>query len=325
MKILIRADASQTIGTGHVIRCLALAHELKAHQHEVDFLSLPLEGNLISTLISQGFTVIQNPTQSYDLCIVDHYDLTAEDEHQFRRFSKKIMAIDDWTERVHDADLILDPSISTKSQLRKTLNSPAAFLGGPEWLLLRKEFSEVKKSTLPRTEFKTVLIFFGGTDPQDQIIHYYSHIKNLNLGLKFQFLVSEQHPRADEFKNLALPNHIHFYFSPPSVAELMKSADVYLGSSGTVTWERMCLGLTGLVVSIIDNQVDNARTSHELGYHIDLGRHTEVSPEMAIQALEKLLQTPEDLITMSRKCFQQVDGLAAERFVRDILPNLILS
>ncbi len=38
MKISIRADASAIIGTGHVMRCLALARELRARDHEVSLL-----------------------------------------------------------------------------------------------------------------------------------------------------------------------------------------------------------------------------------------------------------------------------------------------
>ena len=52
MKIVFRADASSIIGSGHIIRCLNLAEELKKNGADITFISRAHKGNL-NELISQ--------------------------------------------------------------------------------------------------------------------------------------------------------------------------------------------------------------------------------------------------------------------------------
>ena len=47
MKVVFRVDASLQMGTGHVMRCLTLANELKQQNHEIVFICRELTGNLI--------------------------------------------------------------------------------------------------------------------------------------------------------------------------------------------------------------------------------------------------------------------------------------
>ena len=46
--VVIRADASQVIGSGHVMRCLTLAERLRRRGEDVTFVSRELPGNLIA-------------------------------------------------------------------------------------------------------------------------------------------------------------------------------------------------------------------------------------------------------------------------------------
>ena len=48
-KILIIADSSSKIGSGHIIRCLTLAFELRKNNFECIFICCDLNGNLISS------------------------------------------------------------------------------------------------------------------------------------------------------------------------------------------------------------------------------------------------------------------------------------
>ena len=66
-RILIRCDASLTIGSGHVMRCRTLARELRRCGAEVIFLCRRQHGDLINLLESE-FPVLPLPEQSLALC-----------------------------------------------------------------------------------------------------------------------------------------------------------------------------------------------------------------------------------------------------------------
>lgn len=57
MKVFIRADASIQIGTGHVMRCLTLAGDLRQFGMEVSFISRVLPGDLCDYVESKGLKV----------------------------------------------------------------------------------------------------------------------------------------------------------------------------------------------------------------------------------------------------------------------------
>jgi len=57
MKVVIRADASLQIGTGHVMRCLTLAEALKEKGAQAEFICREHEGNLIDFIQGKGFKV----------------------------------------------------------------------------------------------------------------------------------------------------------------------------------------------------------------------------------------------------------------------------
>ena len=54
MKIAFRADASIDIGSGHVMRCLALADALRARGDETLFLCRELPGHLCDAKIGRA-------------------------------------------------------------------------------------------------------------------------------------------------------------------------------------------------------------------------------------------------------------------------------
>ena len=57
MRVLIRTDGSLRIGTGHVMRCLALAEGLRTRGQQVSFICRAHAGNLIQVIEQQGFVV----------------------------------------------------------------------------------------------------------------------------------------------------------------------------------------------------------------------------------------------------------------------------
>ena len=72
--VVFRVDSSTTIGTGHVMRCLSLAHELKSKVKHIAFLSRDLPNNIGQTITKYGYPLtllygrhdIQNPSSDSD-------------------------------------------------------------------------------------------------------------------------------------------------------------------------------------------------------------------------------------------------------------------
>ena len=56
MRVMFRADASFSIGSGHVMRCLTLANALNEKGETVEFICRDLPGNLIVYIENKEFT-----------------------------------------------------------------------------------------------------------------------------------------------------------------------------------------------------------------------------------------------------------------------------
>ena len=57
MQIFVRADSGTDIGTGHVMRCLTLAKQLRKMNFCVEFISKKLDGNITELLKKNGFKI----------------------------------------------------------------------------------------------------------------------------------------------------------------------------------------------------------------------------------------------------------------------------
>ena len=157
MLAVIRADTSTSIGSGHVMRCLTLAHRLKKEKNaKVVFVMRVLPGNLIGVVKKQGFEVLKllPANQKYSLngyglwltvpmevdaqqtiealqhylqkhgcdvadrLIVDSYALDEQWEQMLRPYCREIMVIDDLANRRHDCDILLDQNFYLNKDVR---------------------------------------------------------------------------------------------------------------------------------------------------------------------------------------------------------------
>ncbi|GED14527.1 UDP-2,4-diacetamido-2,4,6-trideoxy-beta-L-altropyranose hydrolase [Aneurinibacillus migulanus] len=191
MQVAFRVDASYSIGTGHVMRCLTLAHEIKERlDADVIFLCRTDPGNMCDYIAAQGYRVypirISQPLQQQvdartvqdilvqisgvDWLIVDHYSLDATWERMIRISgeARHIFVIDDLANRSHDCEILLDQNYYDDMQIRYGGLVPATCkcLLGPSYALLRPQFKEVgEKVSRHAEQVRHVLLFFGGSDP----------------------------------------------------------------------------------------------------------------------------------------------------------------
>lgn len=179
MRLLFRTDASLTIGSGHLMRCLTLARALRVKGHKIWFACRQHPGHMLSVLEAEGFPTLTlaelstPPEHGYaawlgateaedasalqqvialmpelaghrfDWLVVDHYGLGAKFCAAMRPGCRAILHIDDLANRHYDCDLLLDQNLlpDLNSRYDGLLPMPCRALLGPQWALLRPEFA----------------------------------------------------------------------------------------------------------------------------------------------------------------------------------------
>lgn len=274
-RALISCEASLQIGTGHVMRCLVLADELKKNGFDVTFITSATSANLISDLArfpqitSEDFFL--NPA-AQDLLVVDNYSLDALYEKRFRKYVKTILVIDDLANRKHDCDILLDQNLGTKKDdYRDFVSADCQILAGANYCLLRPEFSALRDEAIKkRSETKSVkkiLVNFGGSDINNHSLAALRLIENSNFVGEVDVVLGFNAPNFDSVADFAVKsrNKITVH-KRANMSELILAADAAIAAGGTSAWERCCLALPTYIIKIADNQ---EKIFRELGYKMD--------------------------------------------------------
>lgn len=337
MDILIRVDSSVDIGSGHVMRCLTLANELNIHGANLVFICQEKEGNNISLILEKGYRVYKLPCNGYQkeieqtesilkeinnigLLIVDHYSCGVKWERQMRLYVKKLMVIDDLADRYHDCDMLLNQNFYQGFQTRYDAMVPehCQKLLGPQYALLRPEFIDARKKLRKKNgDIKRLLVFFGSSDPTNETAKALSALKLFNNRFSVDVVVGDNNPRREMIKDMcSIMSGTEYYCSADNMAELMGNADLSIGSGGSTTWERCCLGLPALVAVLSDNQYELTLAVEKYGAIINLGWGRSLMPEDYFNAINNL--SARHLSEMSAKGLSLIDGYGCRRVAQQV-------
>ena len=358
MKIVFRVDASITMGTGHVMRCRTLATVLKKQGADIQFITRAHPGHLGDMLARDGFTVIllpppvdiENKVDDYaawlgvsqqedadqtiaalakqpcDWLIVDHYGLDRFWEALLQSLPHKLMVIDDLANRPHECDVLLDQNYSVAGQDRYQPWVPAhcKLLLGPRYALLSPEYSQYRETMVPRTgDIKRVLVFMGGSDNANITGKVLSALSAGQFAhLEVDVVVGSNFIHKDDVNrqaNARLRTHIH---GPRlHLADLMVRADLAIGGGGGTTWERLCLGLPSLVLSIAENQIPACEALASSEFIRYLGDGCKIDVTAIESALFDILEDIGKLLALENSFKALVDGRGTDRVAEVIIPT----
>ena len=311
---VIRADASEQIGSGHLMRCLTLADRMRREGTEVHFICRDLVGNLNHLVHEQGFPLHVLPRHADDpslsgyaawltvaqetdaretgevLCtlapimrlVVDSYALDEVWERIVRPLVGEIFVIDDLANRKHDCDILLDQNFYRTMQHRYDGLVPPSckLLLGPSYALLREEFYAAKKKLRRRDgHLRRILVFYGGSDVTHETEKAVRALLHLSLpAVEVDVIIGGSNAHRMQIEELCAPHDfLHTYCAVSNMAEFMSNADLCLGAGGTTTWERGFLGLPAIVTAIAENQLAVCRDCADAGLIYYLGRWDEVT------------------------------------------------
>jgi UDP-2,4-diacetamido-2,4,6-trideoxy-beta-L-altropyranose hydrolase len=340
MKILLRADSSLQIGTGHVSRCLTLAQHLKFAGLDVTFVCRELKGNIISLIEEKQFKVIKLPSpikkilgdiyeqqrevnlsqeieefvdicrkESPDWIIMDHYGLPIEWENSIKELGVKLFIIDDLL-REHLCDALLDQNYRPNYNYYDLLipKNAKRYLG-PKYALLDPSFYKI---SIPFRTFKDVtkvLVFFGGTDSNGETLRLTKAVIDIT-NINFHIVIGKNNPALQELEKLCTQySHLKLHVQITNMAELMKECDLFFGAGGTITWERCRLGLPGVCISVAENQIQIAKDLDQADVHWYLGESHLLKDNQYREALLEIIEDKVRLITFKENSLKLEVGV----------------
>jgi len=308
LNIAFRVDAGVQIGTGHLMRCLALADTLAQRGAQTVFLARDLPAYLAQWVQARGHAVRQLPLHpdepcdsglahsawlrasqdsdaadtlealagcSWDWLVVDHYALDVRWERLLRPAARHMLVVDDLADRQHACDLLLDQNFYADLHTRYQGKVPEAcqLLLGPRFALLRDEFRQQAATARPRRgDVRRVLVFFGGIDEHNYTGMALEVLTDLALpGIHVDVVIGEKHPNRAAIEAQCKSHGYACHVQTPTMAELMASADLAIGAGGIACWERCCVGLPGLALSTANNQTQQLEDAAGQGLLYSIG------------------------------------------------------
>ena len=344
MRVAFRTDASIDIGNGHVMRCLALASELRERGSTCIFVCRLHEGNLVEKIKNIGFDVVALPTavstetkppgydprigenwetdaaqtvaaigSDIDWLVVDHYGLGVEWEGSVRQSCRQILVIDDLANRPHDADRLLDQNIGrTAGDYSNLVPNKCSVLAGPQYALLRSEFGARRKASLQRHRLglRHILLNMGGVDQHNASADILHVLTSCRLPEKAMITVvlGPNAPHIDNVIQLAkmTPWSTKVLIDVEDMAALMEDCDLAIGAGGSSALERCCVGLPSIIIPIADNQIAGAQALAASGGAM----LASLDPSAPISLKDAITQflTGEALQSASMACASITDG-----------------
>ncbi|NIK54928.1 spore coat protein [Kribbella shirazensis] len=338
-RVGVRCDVGPARGIGHVMRCLALAEEVRRRDVELVFVcdahTVPWAAEQIA---ARGIAVrpaVWEPAEHVELfgelgldgVVFDSYDLDAAVYPAVRATGLPTLAIVDGDFRGAEADVLVDQNLAAELD-DPLLPRGSVRLAGLPYVMIRDEILDHRPATPPadrQSAVPKVFAFFGGTDAFGAGPYVARALAA--TGLPFEATVVA--PGADLAARIAaveVQPHQQFEVIGPTdqLASRVREADLTISASGTSTWELLCLGATAGLVCVVDNQVMGYERAVDTGAAAGLGLLSALQQDVssADHILKRLLIDPAERGRLARAGWDLVDGRGRER-VADALLGLI--
>ncbi|MFV3076213.1 UDP-2,4-diacetamido-2,4,6-trideoxy-beta-L-altropyranose hydrolase [Niveispirillum fermenti] len=339
--ILIRADASPAKGTGHVMRCLALAEALRAQGARAAFACMEITPALAGRLRDEGIdlhlldgddataTLALGNRLDAAALVVDSYWLDAGWRRTVRPGFRAVLALDDLADTDLHADMVWNPA-SRAADLPYDRRAPGAGrLFGPAFLLLRAEIRRAANASRPPPDQRdTILLTFGGSDPAGLTVPVVKRLAPaLPPGVRLEVVAGGSNPALD-CVTAACARHagrIALHVDSRRIGALMAGCGLAITAGGGTVAELAALATPCLLAIVADNQAPAGEDARARGWAAVIdgrGDRAAAADAIATMALS-LWADPARRLDLSRRITMDgIDGLGADRVAAALLARL---
>jgi UDP-2,4-diacetamido-2,4,6-trideoxy-beta-L-altropyranose hydrolase len=333
--LAFRTEAGKGQGTGHLMRTLALAEELRdaaSIQFIVSHASagqdLILERGFALTRISGGDGMAQGTVDALrgagsSTLITDLDGLSAGyvEEIRTRLPSLRVVCLDDRSIPPKTADLLIRPHAVDEWW---PASQPGVLLG-PRYWVLRKEFDAVlsrESAAAPVPEVaRRVVILLGGSPPEALLVPLVRRVNECCPELDVHVVLG---PLAADLQQICdalgrLGPRVRFHFAPAKLAAMMSEADLCVASASYTAYELAALGKPMVVLALVDHQVHTARAFARRRAGVAVLSNASEAAEETASHVARLVHDRAARTALSLAARELVDGLGRRR-----LANLLL-
>ncbi|HBR94200.1 MAG TPA: UDP-2,4-diacetamido-2,4,6-trideoxy-beta-L-altropyranose hydrolase [Opitutae bacterium] len=276
ISILIRADAGGALGTGHVMRMIALAQGYLRRGGSVSLASVNCPEKLVERVRSHGIThhtiIAAQPGDTDDAqqtaelakeldaewLVVDGYHFDYEYQKYVKQFGFSLLCTDDhgYSDCWH-CDVILNQNLDANLRIdykNDLLNTKV--LSGPAYCLLREEFLDAQTEKCTWGSIECLLVTLGGSDLENATEATLQLVDQAcERPLNIRVLVGADNPHLERLRVFESHHNVEVVQNATNMPEQYAWADGIISAGGSTCWEWLYWGLPGAIVTIADNQL----------------------------------------------------------------------
>lgn len=339
MNLYIRADADSKIGTGHIMRSIALAQAWQVQGGKVTFISHCKSGALRERIQIEGFRLIfldHVCPDSSDLMntlsilknesadqkpwlVLDGYHFTPGYQKAIRNEEILLLVIDDMNHLPHyHADIILNQNIYAPD-LNYHCDEDTTLLMGTRYVLMRREFLKYRDFKRKISDRATnILLTLGGADPDNVTLKVIEALKLLNEpDISVKIIIGPENPHQEKLRNAITSEHFEteLIYNPLNIPELMAWADMAISAGGSTCWELMFMALPSIILVLAENQADVAEYLMNKKAVVNMGHFAGHTEEQISHVCKSLIECSIARTSLSQKSIELING---------IVPNLVI-
>ncbi|MCM1191820.1 MAG: UDP-2,4-diacetamido-2,4,6-trideoxy-beta-L-altropyranose hydrolase [Butyrivibrio sp.] len=336
--IFIRADANERIGTGHVMRCMAIAEALEQRGQQVCFLLADDTGSRLLQDRNREYLVLHTDYASMeeelprlrqllqekkpDFFLADSYCATPEYLREVRKIVP-VGLLDDTGLTGYPADVLINYNIFASDALYDVSEeTETRYLLGPAYVPLRREFTEAAYRVRERAE--RVLITTGGSDTYNLgtklLKRALAEADTANL--QYTVVSGAYNIHFEELQELACGHeNVHVCSNVSNMRQLMQESDLAVSAGGSTMYELSAVGVPVICFSFVDNQKRIVQGFAERGlvcFGGDYSAMGESLPEEIVYHMGRLAADYKLRKSCSQRLRKLVDGRGALRIAGEL-------
>lgn len=338
--ILFRCDGAEDIGLGHIVRCLALAEELKVEYNcqitfavhrgkpgidmikEKSYPVITVNEN-INTFNEEEF--LKNAVQESDckVVIMDFREnMSLDFLHSLRKQGIILVDIDDPKEKRLAADLAFYPPVPQVKRMDWS-GFQGQLMVGWEWVIIRKEFTTMTNQQRIPYDRLHLLVTMGGTDPAGFTLTVIEALDLLEDDFETTVVLGAAFSREEELQSLLLRTKRKFRVlrNVQNMAAIMAQADLAIASFGMTAYELACMGVPALYMCLTDDHAESCQVFVDAGVAVNLGRDHSI--EKIADQISLLLWDGKYRDGMKANGKKVMDGYGVQRIGAEISKILI--